>query len=168
MAHFPVVATDFPLFRVHVKSSKKENLGRVYLEQFCIIELNAFDKCWVIRKLLETKAEPRNWRHINVQFYLCLQMLLWLKRRNKLPAFWHLRQFHNCYSWFATWSGIKSVQNYFVKKFAVNQRTLKGFKCYFRSRRSGIKTDRFPKRAPMVQVSRRSLRAFFPGKFFGF
>ena len=73
-------------------------------------------------------------------------------RRNKLPAFWHLRQFHN--SWFATWSGIKSVQNYFVRKSVVGQRTLEGFKCYFRSRRSGIKTDRFPKRAPMVQVSR--------------
>ena len=60
MALFPVVSTDFPLFRVHVKSSKKENLGRVYLEQFRIIEFNAFDKCWVILKLLETKAEPRN------------------------------------------------------------------------------------------------------------
>ena len=71
MALFPVyvVSTDFLLFRVHVKSSKKENLGRVYLEQFCITEFNAFDKCWVILKLLETKAEPRNCSHINVQFY---------------------------------------------------------------------------------------------------
>ena len=53
MALFPVVPTDFPLFRVHVKSRK--NLGRVYLEQFCITEvrlthLNIDDKFWVILK----------------------------------------------------------------------------------------------------------------------
>ena len=45
MALFPVVSTDFLLFRVHVKRSNKENLRRVNLEQFCIIEFNAFDKC---------------------------------------------------------------------------------------------------------------------------